>query len=217
MSRLLVVDDHPVVREGLEKLIVLQPDLDVCGSCDSIDEGVRLVVRENPDLVLSDMSLAGKSATLLINQLRASHPDLPVLVVSMHDELVYAERILRSGGRGFVSKIAPIDILLGAIRRVLNGGIFVSDAVARSFLQSPHSESAVNPSFLLERLTKPDLEIFELIGRGCGKTEIAERLRIEPSTVDARRVQIREKLGLLDESALSHHAIRWIEASLVHA
>ncbi len=215
MKRILIVDDHPVVRGGLQSIIDGRPDLTVCATAGSVQEALAAVETSSPDLVLSDLGLPGRNGIELIKDLRTLHPGLPVLVMSMHDELIYAERVLRAGGRGYVAKEAPAEILLNAIAKVLSGGVFVSDLVTNHFLHGLSNNSGNKASFPIQRLTDRELEVFEHIGRGKSTLDIAGLLGISPRTVDAHRTHIREKLGLCDGNELIRFAVRWIESELV--
>jgi DNA-binding NarL/FixJ family response regulator len=213
-KKILIVDDHPVVREGLENIIEGKDGLTVCGTAGSVQAALALVDDARPDLVLTDLGLPGRNGIELIKDLRTLHPELPVLVMSMHDELIYAERVLRAGGRGYIAKEAPSEILLRAIRRVVEGGVFVSEAVTSHFLHGLAGGNEQKLSFPVQRLTDRELEVFELIGRGKGNHEIAEMLGISPRTVDAHRTHIREKLALADSNELIRFAVRWVESDL---
>lgn len=213
MKTVLIVDDHPVMREGLERIIEADGRYRVCGKAESCGEALALVETVDPDLVLTDLSLPGRSGLEMIKDLKVSRPELPVLVMSMHDELIYAERVLKAGGRGYLMKDALPGELLRAIRLVLEGEVFASQAVANHFLQVLSSGKGQSKAgFPLERLTDRELEVFELIGKGEGNHSIATHLGISPRTVDAHRVHIREKLGLSDGTELTRYAVRWIEA-----
>ncbi len=212
LKRILIVDDHPVVRGGLTIIIQGCDGLTVCGSAGSVQEALAAVETLQPDLVLTDLGLPGRSGMELIKDLRTLHPELPVLVMSMHDELIYAERVLRAGGRGYVPKEAPSEVLLQAIRRVLDGGVFVSETVTAHFLHGLSGGSGKRASFPIQRLTDRELEVFELIGNGKSTQEIGTMLSISPRTVDAHRTHIREKLGLADANELVRYAVRWIES-----
>lgn len=212
MKKILIVDDHPVVREGLEAVIESRDDLAVCGMVGSVREAAEVIAHTLPDLVLTDLSLPGRNGVELIKDLKALYPDLPVLVMSMHDELIYAERVLRAGGRGYVMKEAPSDTLIQAIRKVLDGGVFVSEAVANHFLDGLAGSGRTKCSFPLGRLTDREMEVFEHIGQGKGNQEIARLLSISPRTVDAHKSHIREKLGLPDGNELTRYAVRWVES-----
>jgi DNA-binding NarL/FixJ family response regulator len=214
MSKILIVDDHPVVRGGLQSIINGRDDLMVCATAGSVQEALAQVETSGPDLVLTDLGLPGRNGIELIKDLKTLHPDLPVLVMSMHDELIYAERVLRAGGRGYVAKEAPAEVLLGAIRKVLDGGVFVSDLVTNHFLHGLAGNSGQKSSFPMQRLTDRELEVFEHVGRGKSTHDIAGLLGISPRTVDAHRTHIREKLGLADGNELIRFAVRWIESEL---
>jgi DNA-binding NarL/FixJ family response regulator len=215
MSKILIVDDHPVVRGGLQSIIDGREGLEVCATAGSVQEALARVEDARPDLVLTDLGLPGRNGIELIKDLRTLHPELPVLVMSMHDELIYAERVLRAGGRGYVAKEAPAEILLQAIRRVLEGGVFVSELVTNHFLHGLSGNHGQKTSFPIQRLTDRELEVFEHIGRGKSTHDIAALLAISPRTVDAHRTHIREKLGLGDGNELIRYAVRWIESEPV--
>ncbi len=218
MSRILLVDDHPLLREGLSRLIAAEPGMSVCAMAGSVQEALAAVECEKPDLIVSDLTLPGRNGLEFIKDLGAIHPEIPVIVLSMHDELVYAERVLRAGGRGYVMKDTPPDRLLEAIRTVLAGGIFASQTVTNHFLKALSSGKHMSqPSFPLERLTDREMEVFELIGQAKSNHEIASRLGISPRTLDAHRAHIREKLGLADSNELTRHAIRWVEVGLMES
>ena len=212
-SRILLVDDHPFINEGLSQLIGAEPGLSICGVATNVHEALALVESAKPDLIISDLTMPGRNGLELIKDLGATHPGLPVIVLSLHDELLYAERVLRAGGRGYVTKNAPTERLIEAIHCVLDGGVYTSPTVTKHFLHSflPNKERATS-SFPLERLTDREIEVFELIGQAKGNHEIACQLGISQRTVDVHRAHIREKLALEDGSALTRHAIRWVEA-----
>jgi DNA-binding NarL/FixJ family response regulator len=212
MKKILLVDDHPLLREGLARLIGAQVGFTVCGMAATVQEALALVDSEHPDLIITDLILPGRNGLELIKDLGATHPHLPVIVLSMHDELMYAERVLRAGGRGYVMKDTPPERLVQAINVVLAGGVFASQALADHFLQTlVPARCSPKPSFPLERLTDRELEVFELIGQAKGNQEIATQLHISPRTLDAHRAHIREKLGLADGNELIRYAIRWVE------
>jgi DNA-binding NarL/FixJ family response regulator len=217
MKNILLVDDHPLLLEGLSRLISAEPQLAVCGMAGSVQEALALVEEFLPDVIITDLTLPGRNGLELIKDLGATHPAIPVIVLSMHDEMVYAERALRAGGRGYVMKDAPPARLLEAIRTVLDGGIFASPEVTTHLLRSiSTTRGAVKPkNFPLERLTDREMEVFELIGRAKSNQEIASRLGISPRTLDAHRAHIREKLGLADGGELTRHAIRWVEVGML--
>jgi DNA-binding NarL/FixJ family response regulator len=209
---ILLVDDHPLLLEGLARLINAETGLRVCGMAGDVQQALKLVEAGKPDLIVTDLTLPGRNGLELIKDLAATHPEIPIIVLSMHDEMIYAERVLRAGGRGYVMKDTPPESLLDAIRAVLDGGVFASSAVTTRLLRSLSGGKAnAKPGFPLESLTDREMEVFELIGRAKSNPEIATRLGISPRTVDAHRSHIREKLGLADGGELTRHAIRWIE------
>ena len=211
-SRILLVDDHPFISDGLKQLIDSEAGLNVCGVATNVQDALALVESAKPDLIISDLTMPGRNGLELIKDLCATHPGLPIIVLSLHDELLYAERVLRAGGRGYVAKCAPTARLIEAIHCVLEGGVYTSPEVTKHFLHSLlPGKGPASPSFPLERLTDREMEIFELIGQAKGNHEIAFQLGISQRTVDVHRAHIREKLGLEDGNALTRHAIRWVE------
>jgi DNA-binding NarL/FixJ family response regulator len=216
MKKILLVDDHPLLREGLGRLIAAEPGLSVCGMAGTVQEAISLVESAKPDLVITDLTLPGRNGLELIKDLVATHPEIPIIVLSMHDELIYAERVLRAGGRGYVMKDSPTDRLIEAIKVVLDGGVFASQTVTNHFLKALSSvKGETNQGFPLERLTDREMEVFELIGQAKSNQEIASRLGISPRTLDAHRAHIREKLGLGDGNELTRYAIRWVEVGVI--
>lgn len=211
-KRILLVDDHPIMRHGLAQLVRSESDLDVCGEAGSAAEGLKAVEKLKPDLVVADLTLPDKHGLEFIKDLQAMHPGTLVLVLSMHDESLYAERVLRAGARGYVMKETAADTLIHAARRVLDGGIYLSDRMAGQMLElmaGQRKQASVSP---LERLTDRELEVLQLIGQGRATRHIAEQLHISARTVDAHRAHIKEKLQLEDGPALVRYAVRWIES-----
>jgi DNA-binding NarL/FixJ family response regulator len=216
--KILLVDDHPLLLEGLEKLITAEPGLGVCGMAGDVQEALAMVESMRPDLIVTDLTLPGRNGLELIKDLAALHPEIPIIVLSMHDEMVYAERVLRAGGRGYVMKDSPPAELLEAIRVVMAGGIFASQKVTNNLLRTIASGRIPrHPGFPLECLTDREMEVFELIGQAKSNHEIAAQLGISPRTLDAHRAHIREKLGLCDSNELTRHAIRWTEVGTIES
>lgn len=212
-KRIIIVDDHPIVREALVQQVNREPDLTVCAQAGNASHALAAVEEHKPDLVLVDINLPGRSGLELIRDIRAVMPRLPVLVLSMHDESVFAERVLRAGGRGYVSKEAGGDQLLEAIRCVLSGQIYVSAGVSTRLLDSlsgRHSARTVTP---VEQLTDRELEVFTLIGQAKETKEIAHALHMSGKTVEAHRAAIKRKLKLKTGPELTRHAVLWIEAT----
>jgi DNA-binding NarL/FixJ family response regulator len=208
--RILVVEDHPVVRQGLAQLINAEPDLVVCGEAETAADALKAVAAQQPDVVIIDLSLKGTSGLELIKDVKVRHPRLPMLVLSMSDENIYAERALRAGARGYMMKEEATDKVLVAIRRVLTGQVYLSDPMAAKML---HQFVAGDPgaNSPVDRLSDRELEVFELIGRGLGTSEIARNLHLSPKTIETYRAHIKEKMGLETAQELFQHAIQYVQ------
>jgi DNA-binding NarL/FixJ family response regulator len=209
--RILVIDDHPFMRAGLAQLIDRQADMQVCGEAGNPAEAIRELARCRPDLVLTDITMPGRSGLDLIKDILAVTPGLPVLVVSMHDETIYAERVLRAGARGYIMKEAGGENLLTAIRRIMGGEVYLSPAMSARILENLSQRRPRGSSSPIEQLTDREFEVFQLIGQGRSTREIAEQLHLSSKTVDVHRGHIKEKLDLQDTTALVRHAVRWVE------
>jgi len=212
-KRILVVDDHAVLREGLVAQINREADIVVCGEAETARAAIEAVERLNPDLVLADITLPGRNGLELIRDLRALRPTLPVLVLSMHDPSLFAERVLRAGGCGYVSKQQSGSQLINAIRQVLSGQIYLSDEVSTRLLGSFTGRSE-RPKTLspVELLTDRELEVFNLIGQAKETKDISRRLGMSAKTVEAHRASIKRKLKLKTGPELTRHAVLWVEA-----
>jgi DNA-binding NarL/FixJ family response regulator len=210
-ARILIVDDHPAVREALASRIGRQPDLEVCGEAADMSEALRLVADTQPDLVVVDISLKTDSGIDLIKRIKDRNDSVRMLVWSMHSESLYAERALRAGALGYVNKDQATDKIIDAIRRVLEGKVFLSDAMAEKMLHRAvgggREDVTRSP---LDVLADRELEVFRLIGQGVKTTEIAERLHLSVKTVETYRDRIRQKLDLSDGTALAHYATQWM-------
>ncbi len=211
-KRIMLVDAPPMMRAGLAQFINKQPDLETCGEFGNAAEAFEGLLKFNPDLVLTDITLPGKSGIELIKDLLAATPGLPILVISMHDETLYAERVLRAGARGYIMKESGGENLLIAIRQVLNGQVYVSPRIAAKILDDLSARKPRGSSSPIEKLSDREFEIFQLIGQGKGTRDIAKQLHLSPKTVEVHRGHIKEKLELKDATALVHQAIRWFEA-----
>jgi DNA-binding NarL/FixJ family response regulator len=209
-SRILIVDDHPIVRLGIRQMLAAERDLDVCGEADSAEAARQLISSARPDLAIVDLSLAQGTGLDLIRSLRESLPTLPVLVLSMHDEALFAERALRAGARGYIMKREAVTGLVGAIRQVLSGRIYVSEGMAQVVLERLGHE-AVPSENPLASLTDRELEVFDLIGRGQSTVAIAERLGVSVKTIETYRSNIKTKLNLKDATDLIRFAATWTE------
>ncbi|MBN2736621.1 MAG: response regulator transcription factor [Spirochaetales bacterium] len=210
-KRLIIVDDHPIVRQGITRLINYEQELMVCGEAGSAKEAIDLIEDLMPDLVIVDISLKGRSGLELIKDIRMRFADLPVLVVSMHDESLYAERVLRAGAKGFIMKQEPPEKVLDAIRQVLAGKIFVSEKMREKMLQRYVLGNSQRNVSTVERLSDRELEVFRLIGKGKGTRQIAKELDLSIKTVETYREHIKEKLNLENSSKLLQYAIDWVQ------
>jgi DNA-binding NarL/FixJ family response regulator len=211
MTRILLVDDHPLMRKGLAMSLQAESDLDVVAQCADAEEAMEVFAEVNPDLAIVDVSLPGMSGLELVKHLLAIREDLKVLVASRHDESLYAERAIRAGARGYVMKLEAADVILKAVRRVLNGGIYVSEEINERLLLGMvrgQDNLAQSP---LEVLSDRELEVFEMTGRGCGTRDIAERLHLSVKTVESYRARIKNKLNLENAAELMQHAVNWVE------
>jgi DNA-binding NarL/FixJ family response regulator len=209
-TRILIVDDHPIVRLGIRQMLAAERDLEVCGEAESPEAARQLINSARPDLAIVDLSLAEGTGLDLIRSLRESLPTLPVLVLSMHDEALFAERVLRAGARGYIMKREAITGLVGAVRQVLAGRIYVSEGTAQAVLERLGHEAtpADNP---LAGLTDRELEVFDLIGRGQSTGTIAEQLGVSIKTIETYRSNIKTKLNLKDAADLIRFAATWTE------
>jgi DNA-binding NarL/FixJ family response regulator len=210
-KRVFILDDHPMMREGLAQIINNEPDLNVCGEAGTGREGVELVGRLKPDLLLADISLPDKNGLEVIKDLQAQLPGMSVLVISMHDESLYAERVLRAGARGYIMKQEGGRKLMEAIRRVLNGQIYVSDKISAGILESFSGRRTESPGLPIEKLTDREFEVLQLLGGGKGTRDIADQLHLSGKTVEAHRANIKRKLQLKTASELVRYAVRWVE------
>ena len=207
--RVFLVDDHPIVRAGLTSLINRESDLIVCGEAEDAPGAIQLIPSSIPDILIVDLSLKGPDGIDLIKDLHLRCPSLPVLVLSMHDESVYAERALRAGARGYIMKQQATENVLVALRRILEGEIYVSDNVAKIMLQRYVGATGATPSTSVEGLTDRELEVFRLIGEGHSTRAIAEALHISLKTVESYKAHIKEKLSLGNASELIRRAVEW--------
>ncbi len=212
-ARVVVVDDHPLVREQLKQMINREPDLTVCGEAASRNEALNVIATTKPDLVIVDLSLKESQGLDLIKDLQANEPQPLVLVVSMHDESLYAERAVRAGARGYITKQEATKKILEAIRRVLAGEIYLSEALTSKVLTKLMAGQQIQSPASLENLTDRELQVFRLIGQGHTTRQIAEELSLDAKTVETYRSRIKEKLELRDAADLLQRAILWFHST----
>jgi DNA-binding NarL/FixJ family response regulator len=206
----LIVDDHPIVREGLAQLIDQENDLKVCGQAQDAHEAMQAIRQLAPDMVIVDISLKDTSGMELIKDLKVQYPRLPVLTLSMHDEAVYGERALRAGARGYIMKQEATEKVVTAIRRVLAGEIYVSDGMAAKMVSKIVGSGAREGGSPVECLSDRELEVFRLIGEGYSTREMAEKLHLSVKTIETYRAHIKDKLNLEDANELLRCAIQWV-------
>ncbi|MBI5511050.1 MAG: response regulator transcription factor [Deltaproteobacteria bacterium] len=211
-AKVLVVDDHPVLRQGLAALIDHTPDLRVCAQTQDAPGAIAAVRATKPDVVVLDLSLEGGSGLDLLGCLKTTHPELPVLVLSTHDESLYAERALRAGARGYIMKERPIPELMAAIHLVLAGEVYLSDKMSSRLVRRAVRGEPIESASSVAALSNRELEVFELVGKGYDANEIASRLHLSIKTVHAHRENIKRKLNLGSGTELHQQAFMWIQS-----
>jgi DNA-binding NarL/FixJ family response regulator len=213
VNRLLLIDDHPIMRYGLAQLVADEAALEVCGQAGTAKEGLAAVETLKPDLVVIDLTLPDKSGLELLKDIQALFPQLHCLVLSMHDEAMYAERALRAGARGYLMKEVAAEQFIHAVQKVLSGGIYVSESMASRMLEQALIGKGRSAACGLEQLTDRELEVLGHIGSGKATKIIAEQMGISTRTVEAHRSHIKDKLGLTDGAELVRYAVQWVESS----
>jgi len=208
----LVVDDHPVFRQGLVALIRSNERYRVCAEAGSAEEAMATLEKTTPDIALVDISLTGQSGLDLVHRLRAAAPRVLILIISMHDEAVYAARALKAGARGYVMKQEAAAVMLEAITTVLSGRIYVSSAMRDRLLETMFADPGESEASTVERLSDRELEVLDLIGQGYGAAEIARRLNLSVKTVNAYRDHIKEKLRIDGAGELRRFAVKWVQS-----
>ncbi len=210
-KRILIVEDHPIFRMGLSDLIQQENDLEVCGAVEDVRSACRAVIELEPDLVIIDLSLKKSNGFDLLCRLTDENKKLPVLVLSMHDEQIHAERCLRAGARGYINKKEASECVITAIRQIFKGNIFLSKnmtaTILNKFQNNPY-DLAVSP---LNRLTSRELEVFYLVGKGMISADIARQLHLSAKTIGSHKERIKEKLGLKNSAELVRYAVLWVE------
>ena len=211
-TRILIVDDHPMMREGLAQLIAHQPDMMVCGEAGEAGEALEKVRLLKPNLVLADITLPGRNGLELIKDIQAMDAAVLVLVISMHDESFYAERVLRAGGRGYVMKQEGGKKIMEAIRQVSAGQIFVSDKMSARILELFSGRRAQGGKAVVQNLTDREFGVYQLIGQGLGTKDMARELHVSPKTIEVHSANIKAKLQIKSMAELIRHAVRWVES-----
>jgi len=212
-KKVYIVDDHPLMRKGLVMTIEKEMGFEVSGQNESAEGALTEIVKNVPDVAVVDISLPGMNGIELIKNLLHQIPDMKILVVSRHDEELYAERALRAGAKGYLMKLEAAETLITAIRQILNGGIYLSDKIGTKMLMkltSGNSSKSDNP---LDVLSDRELEVFELTGKGLSTRDIGDKLHISVKTVESHRANIKDKLHLETANELMRHAVRWVEGT----
>lgn len=207
--KILLVDDHPIVRQGLTEMINSEKDLTVCGTADDLHQALDQIAALNPDLVVVDISLKGSNGIELLKNIKVRHPKMRVLMLSMHDESLYAIRALRAGASGYIMKQEATDKVLTALRQVLKGEVYLSESMEKRMMRQWVGGRAIRSGSPIEDLSDRELEVFGLIGQGHGTRQIAEELHLSIKTIESHRAHIKEKLNLKNAAELVQHAIQW--------
>ncbi len=208
-TQILIVDDHPVVREGLETMLNHEQDLNVCGQAEDAPHALQAIAELNPDIAIVDISLKNSDGIELTKAIKAKYPELFVIVLSVHDESVYAERVLLAGAHAYLMKDVVSENIVKAIRTVLRGDIYVSDAVAKKFLHIIAGDKAGITKTAIDHLSDREFETFRLIGQGYKASQIASQLHLSVKTIETYRSRIKEKLGLTNAAQLLQYSIAW--------
>lgn len=212
-TKILIVDDHAIVRQGLHRLIETEPDFTVCAEAEDGPKALDLIAKTKPHIAIIDIGLQGMSGLDLIKNIKIRSPKLPILVVSMFDELVYAERVLRAGAKGYLMKKESAEKVIIAIRKILSGKLYLSEAISEKMLSKMADAGSTVPASVIDILSDRELEVFQLIGRGYKTSQIASELNLGVKTVESYRDQIKNKLKLEHSSELTQYAIQWVHAS----
>jgi len=211
-KRVFIVDDHPIVRDGLITIINHEKDFEVCGEADESREALKAISELKPDVVIVDITLKNSDGIELTKNLKARYPTLPVIVLSIHDEFTYAERALRAGAQAYLMKEVVSESIVTAIRTVLSGEIYVSNTMGKKLLRKLAAGKADTISAPIDSLSDRELEIFRLIGQGYKPSKIAKSMHLSVKTVETYRARIKEKLNLADADELLRYAIRWVSS-----
>jgi len=209
-KRILIVDDHPLFRSGLAELLTQQKDLEVCGQADSAPEALDQMRKHRPDLAIIDVSLHGTNGIELVKLMKAEQPNLAILILSMHDETLYALRALKAGALGYLMKAEAVDHVLRAVRRVLEGNLFVSPRFGEKLIFKAINGSGTGSESPVDSLSDRELEVLTLLGKGHSTKSIAQNLNLSIKTVETHRAHIKEKIGLRDSNEMTRFAVDWV-------
>ena len=213
VARILLVDDHPIVRRGLAMMINNDPGMEVCGEAAGIGEAIRLIQEQTPDLVVIDISLKDGSGIELIKQTKAQNPNIKMLVSSMHEETLFSDRALHAGAKGYISKQEAPDKIVEAIHTILSGKIYLSETMTERMLHRavyPHSSDSLPVKSSIDSLTDREIEVFALVGQGMSTRKIAKHLHLSVKTIETHREHIKRKLNLETSHELIHRAVQWV-------
>jgi DNA-binding NarL/FixJ family response regulator len=211
--RVVIVDDHPITRHGLTALVNAQRNLQVCGEADSAASAIDVVARIDPDLAIVDVSLPTTNGIDLTKTLKALHPNLPILVVSMHDEALFAERALRAGAMGYVMKQEAADRISSAVQNLLRGELYLSERMQEQIVRRARNKKQNGVAYSIDTLSEREMEVFKLLGNGFSTRQVAEKLNLSTKTIDSHREHLKMKLGLTSGTELVRHAVQWVRAS----
>ncbi len=214
-TRIYIVDDHPLVRQGLSQIVANEADMEICGEAEDSPTAMKGVGDANPDAIIVDISLKGNNGLELIKNLKAIHENIPILVFSMHDETIYAQRALRAGAKAYVMKKESPSKVVEAIRKILKGEIYVSPSVADQVLHQIVNGPGNVSTSPVDRLTDRELEVVQLIGRGLSSREIAESLHLSVKTIESHRAHVKEKLNLRNATELVQFSVQWVDQQVM--
>lgn len=212
-KKIYIVDDHPLMRKGLVMTIEKEIGFEVCGQAENAEEALTEIINLKPDAAVVDISLPGMNGIELIKNVLHQQPELKILVVSRHDEELYAERALRAGAKGYLMKLEAAEVLISAIRQILKGGIYLSENIGTKLIMKMATGNASKSDNPLDLLSDRELEVFELTGKGLSTKEIGQKLHISVKTVESHRANIKDKLQVDTANELMRHAVKWVEES----
>lgn len=215
-AMVFIVDDHPIVRQGLAELITRHKDLEVAGQAESASQAMKMITQIDPDIAIIDISLKDRNGLELIKDIKVHHPNLPILALSMHDESLYAERALRAGAKGYLMKEAATENVITAIRKVLNNQLYISDSMASRMVRKLVTGTTEIGTSPVDCLSDRELQVFILIGKGFGTRQISEQLHLSVKTIESYRAHLKEKLNIPSAPELLRYAIQWVNSQKIN-